>query len=63
MGWGVRLEDGVYTGWSGSLWDGLLVNGMVCYCMGWSVRTQKAVLVYRMDVEKPDWVLIYRMSC
>ena len=30
MGWGVRLEDGVYTGWSGSIWDGFLVNGMVC---------------------------------
>ena len=31
MGLGVRLEDGVlYTGWSVSIRDGVLVNGMGC---------------------------------
>ena len=31
MGWGVRLEDGVfYTGWSVSIRDGVLLYGLGC---------------------------------
>ena len=36
-------------GWSVSIRDGVIVNGMGYLCSGWVVRIQDAVLVYWME--------------
>ena len=36
-------------GWSVSIRDGVLVNGMGCFFPGWGIRIQDAVLVYWME--------------
>ena len=38
----------LYMGWSVSIRDGVLVNGMGFYFPGWGFRIQDAVLVYWM---------------
>ena len=46
----------LYTGWSVSIRDGVLVNGMVCYFPGWGVSVWDGVLVNGI-------VLVYSMGC
>ena len=38
----------LYMGWTVSLRDGVLVNGMECYLPGWGVSVWDGVSVYGM---------------
>ena len=44
--YGIRFS---FRGWGVCKRDGVLVNGMGCYCSVWVVHIQDAVLVYWME--------------
>ena len=46
-----------------SIWDNLLVYRMGCYYMGWDVRLEDGVFVYRWGVSVRDGVFVYTMRC